>query len=245
VSKTLPPAAPPATLQPLYQEGGMRWSRALPYELGVDATVGDDGRVELRFVNSGSQGAVFHVYDRLHLDRIPRRYTVEAGKKLEDDARDTRASDDGWYDLWVCSTNGFVRTFKGRVVADPTAARPEVRLKLHPRRSEIDATVSNEGTERLKVTVVTNAYRLRRRDHENSFNVGPHAAVERRLSLESSAGWYDFTIRAGTFERRFAGRLENGRDSVSDPAMGMTVMKESEADDSALVAASTVGSTPE
>ena len=27
--------------------------------------------------------SVFHVYDKLHLDRIPRRYTVEPGKQLE------------------------------------------------------------------------------------------------------------------------------------------------------------------
>jgi phospholipase C len=245
VSKTLPPAAPPATLQPLYQEGGMRWSRALPYELGVDATVGDDGRVELRFVNTGSQGAVFHVYDRRHLDRIPRRYTVEAGKAITDNAWDTRAGDEGWYDLWVCSTNGFVRAFKGRAADDTTAARPEVRITLHPRRSEIDAIVRNEGTDPLKVTIVANAYRLRDRDHRDSFFVGPHARTERRLSLEASAGWYDFTIRAGAFERRFAGRLESGLDSVSDPAMGMTVVRESEADDSALVAGAIVATTAE
>jgi hypothetical protein len=39
--------------------------------------------------------------------------------------------------------------------------------------------------------------------------------------------------------------VETGRDSVSDPAMGMTVMQESEADDSALVTGSMVGSTLE
>ena len=31
---------------------------------------------------TGAVAAVFHVYDRKHLDRIPRRYTVEAGKQL-------------------------------------------------------------------------------------------------------------------------------------------------------------------
>jgi hypothetical protein len=33
---------------------------------------------------NGRAGAVFHVYDRKHLDKIPRRYTVEAGKTLSD-----------------------------------------------------------------------------------------------------------------------------------------------------------------
>ena len=35
-------------------------------------------------------------------------------------------------------------------------------------------------------------------------------------------GWYDFTVRVegvDGFMRRFAGRLENGKEGVSDPAM--------------------------
>jgi len=45
--------------QPLYQQTGMRWSRALPYELGVDAHIGKDGRIRLQFNNTGAKGAVF------------------------------------------------------------------------------------------------------------------------------------------------------------------------------------------
>ena len=42
----------------------------------------------LRFANTGRQRAVFHVYDHLHLKRIPRRYTMEARKTLENSAWD-------------------------------------------------------------------------------------------------------------------------------------------------------------
>ena len=57
----------------------------------------------LVFANTGSAAAVFHVYDRLHLDRLPRRYAVEPGKQLEGswDA----AADGGKYDLWVMGPN--------------------------------------------------------------------------------------------------------------------------------------------
>ena len=43
-----------------------------------------------------------------------------------------------------------------------------------------------------------------------------------RWSLSDSHGWYDFTLSAGDgkFLRRFAGRLETGKDSYCDPAMG-------------------------
>ena len=38
--------------------------------------------------------------------------------------------------------------------------------------------------------------------------------------VSESGNWYDFTISAPGFERRFAGRMENGGNLISDPAMG-------------------------
>ena len=37
------------------------------------------------FSNTGKQAAVFHVYDKLNLDRIPKRYIVEPNKTLDDE----------------------------------------------------------------------------------------------------------------------------------------------------------------
>lgn len=65
------------------------------------------------------------------------------------------------------------------------------------------------------------------RSSGSSFIVAPLRTVERTWSLDFSGGWYDFTVTAGAFERRFAGRMETGQDSVSDPAMGMTVSETS------------------
>jgi len=45
--------------------------------------------------------------------------------------------------------------------------------------------------------------------------------------LSGSASWYDFSVTCDAdpaFYRRFAGRVETGRDSVSDPAMGLPVL---------------------
>jgi phospholipase C len=47
--------------------------------------------------------------------------------------------------------------------------------------------------------------------------------LELRCPLKSSFGWYDLTITADAdpdFLRRFAGHLDNGHGSVSDPAFG-------------------------
>jgi phospholipase C len=54
---------------------------ALPYILHSSAKVDVATKtVKLMFSNTGTHAAVFHVYDKLNLDAIPRRYMVEAGK---------------------------------------------------------------------------------------------------------------------------------------------------------------------
>jgi phospholipase C len=43
------------------------------------------------------------------------------------------------------------------------------------------------------------------------------------LPLTKSFGWYDFSIRItgiNNFEKRYAGRVETGKESFSDPFMG-------------------------
>jgi phospholipase C len=43
----------------------------------------------------------------------------------------------------------------------------------------------------------------------------------RHWNLEKSGNWYDFTVLSANFERRFSGRVESGKDSISDPAMAI------------------------
>jgi len=43
------------------------------------------------------------------------------------------------------------------------------------------------------------------------------------VDARNQSGWYDVSIQIEGFEgyeRRYAGRIENGKDGVSDPAMG-------------------------
>jgi phospholipase C len=42
--------------------------------------------------------------------------------------------------------------------------------------------------------------------------------------VADSGNWYDFVVTCAAspgFVRRFAGRMETGKDAVSDPAMGV------------------------
>jgi len=213
--RKLPTPVPPATAEGLFQEFGTRYSRALPYELHTSAQVQTDGLVTLTFTNSGRQGVVFHVYDQLHLERIPRRYTVEGGKNLS--AIWNSASDDRQYELWAYSVNGYVRTFSGNALEQSSAGfSPETQIEYGPSAGEIYLSVYNSGSRSGEVTVAANAYRTER---PQSLPLAAGMTVSLSWNLEDSGCWYDFSVQAQNFERRFAGRMETGADGTSDPAM--------------------------
>ncbi len=229
-----PKATAPATPASLFQEIGTKYSRALPYELHTSALAEPTiGKLKLLFSNTGAQGAVFHVYDRLHLDRIPRRYTVEPGKTL-DDEWDARATDNGRYDLAVYGPNGFARMFKGELPADATAPAFEVRVCYDVDNNEVYLSVRNDGGKvngvgdgigggkPVALVVTANAYRT---DGPWTMLVQAGEEIEQHWSVADSGNWYDFTVtEANTgFERRFAGRVETGKHGVTDPAMAMVL----------------------
>jgi phospholipase C len=197
------PVAPQVPEQ-LFQEAGIRPSRALPYVLHVDGRV-QDGAVTLVFGNAGHAGAVFHVYDRLHLDKIPRRYTVEAGKQMEDTWRA-----DGRYDLWVLGPNGFLRSFAG----DVAQAGLEAGLAYDPGARAVVLHLKGGAKDRLSLVSSTYGPAVTR-----PVILASTGMSSLRWNVARSGNWYDLTLRKDGFVRRFAGRLETASPGVSDPAM--------------------------
>jgi len=219
---TTPPV--PGSLVAPVQSAGVRPARALPYELHATARIvpnpGRVGstRVDLQFANTGEAAAVFHVYDRLNLAALPRRFTVEADKQLSDSWQPAAT---GAYDLWVLGPNGFHRHFTGnaRRVAAAAQPNPEVRVTPDAVNGDLVVELSNRGSLACTVSLVANKY----------YSVAPkvqllapQATATVRLPLKDSAYWYDFSVRVAgqpDFSRRFAGHLETGQPSISDPAM--------------------------
>jgi phospholipase C len=196
----------PQVPENLFQEQGVRLSRALPYVLHVDAAAHDNA-LALDFRNEGRAGAVFHVYDRLHLDRIPRRYTVEAGKTLSDV---WVVSADGRHDLWVLGPNGFLRTFAGEL----SRAEPGATLAYDPAARAVAIQIKSAQKNRL--SLVSNVYGP---PVTRPVLVTPGVAQIVRWNVARSGNWYDITLQKDGFVRRFAGRLETASHGVSDPAM--------------------------
>jgi len=174
----------------------------------------ESNSLTLSFENSGRKGAVLHVYDKLHLDRIPRRYTIEAGKSLKDQW--PLATDQGRYDLWVYGPNGFVREFRG-TLNDDAIATPEIELHYDKSNKSLELTATNHGTRKLVVTIQANAYHT---DGPWTLHIPTGQQITHRWSLAASHRWYDFTVTTtSSMERRFAGRMEDGTPGVSDPAV--------------------------
>lgn len=217
--RSTPPT--PALPELPVQDHGVRPSRALPYELHVHAKEGAEaGTVALAFANTGRAAAVFHVYDKKHLERIPRRYTVGAGHEIGGQW-DTTA-DGGSYDLWVLGPNGFHRHFTG-ALATPQhdAAQPEIHIEYDRPGNGIRLTLQNLGTAACTFRLTANAYHPQW--EPQSFPVDPAKHQDLFLPLQHSASWYDFTVHVDgqdAYSRRFAGRVETGRHSLSDPELG-------------------------
>jgi phospholipase C len=202
------------------QEPGVRPARAVPYELFVRVNDNSSGKLSMRFVNTGDAGANFLVFEAQSAD-APRTYTVEAGKRLVDQLP---VNADGSYDFTVHGPNGFLRRFAGKQVAQHfwnshDRANPEVAEGYDVANGNLQLRLKNEGNTRCQFKIV-NAYDSGKA-LTHTVRGGDSDTVN--LDLRHVYGWYDLTITVdsdASFTRRFAGHVETGKPSMSDPALG-------------------------
>lgn len=185
-----------------------RPSRALPYQLHVEETLSPGQQLlTLNLYNTGAQGVVFHVYDRLDLNQIPRRYTVEAGKALSDNWSVTDQ-----YHLWLLGPNGFHRELRGAI------GQPQPQVRLTPQGDHLSLTLTNPARQAITVTIARCPYT---QNGPWSIELPAGERHQQAFDARASGGWYDISLQASDgWQRRMAGRLESGEHSVSDPLMG-------------------------
>jgi phospholipase C len=196
--QVLVPPADPAVPD---QERGVRPARAIPYTLHVDGRRAA-GRFALTFRTLGTATGVFQV--RTPGDAEPRTYTVEPGKTLSDSWDATSG-----YDLSVHGPNGFFRHFEGGLT------QLDVQARYDERRGELVLQVRNGGAKRAEVKL-TNRYGGR----VSKLSLKPGETDNLEFALHRTRGWYDVTVTSAELTYRYAGHLEDGRDSISDPGMG-------------------------
>ncbi|QDL68257.1 phospholipase C, phosphocholine-specific [Streptomyces malaysiensis subsp. malaysiensis] len=204
--------APPATGTLPRQESGLRNARPLPYDLVVD-TKAVGGRMQFTFTSLGAAGAAFHVTSATRSDG-PWPYTVEGGKSLTD----SWALPGSRYDFSVHGPNGFLR----RQAGTNTAVGPEVTARHDNAAGQVTLTFTNAASASVTFTA-TDAYAP---DDHYSYTVQPGASrTVPAWGVPAGHHWYDLTVTSNTdsaFVRRFAGHVETGTASTSDPATTTT-----------------------
>jgi len=217
VTQMAPSSGTPQTI--LAQEPGTRPARPIPYELHVNGQLQVRAQTyTLAFANTGAQGANFWVYSG-NPATPPRRYTVEAGKQLED----SWPLQQGQYSLSVYGPNGYFRRFAGNLALE-SAATPEVVTRYNIENGHIHLKLHNRGIRPLEVTVSDAAYGQGAR----SYTLEPGRSIEEHWDLFCSNNWYDLLVSSSSnpaYQRRIAGHVENGRHSTSDPAATAPVLQ--------------------
>jgi phospholipase C len=204
------PAPPTGAQQLPVQEPGLRPARPLPYDLSVDAAV-SAGRVALEFASLGEAGAAFHVVSAADTTG-PWDYTVSAGRRLGG-TWSVAAGRPYAYD--VHGPNGFLRSVNG------SAAVPGLEVTArHVGRGEGEVLLSfvNRGTRTVEVELA-DAYG--NEGGRASFRLHAGATAVRPVHSARANGWYDVSVTVqgdAAYLRRFAGHVETGRPSTSDPA---------------------------
>ncbi|QCU28647.1 phospholipase C, phosphocholine-specific [Burkholderia pseudomallei] len=206
---------PPAAQSMPKQEAGLRAARALPYELFVLGRIDQStGKFKLTFANTGRAGAAFQVTAGNRLDG-PWAYMVEARKRLSDEW--STALTLSIYDLTVYGPNGFLCQFRGSTAAAlGLSANPEVIYGYDVANGNITLRLSNRGRAAVRLTV-TNAYG---NAAPRVYELKPGQRINDYWDLRDSHSWYDLSVSDGApngFLRRFAGHVETGRPSTSDP----------------------------
>jgi phospholipase C len=213
LSAALPAPRPPASFTAAHQEQGQRPARALPYAFDVACEIDADSKsVALNITNTGAVGVALNVFAATGLAG-PWFFTVEAGKSLR---HDVLANVDA-YDLTVYGPNGFLRQFRGRVQQTGIAIEPDVSF------------FSGNVRVALKGVMTLSHYAYLPDGYEVIVVQGTPDPPSRPQSEESSwplalsGNWYDFSVTSSadpTFLRRYAGHVETGAPSVSDPLIG-------------------------
>jgi phospholipase C len=198
------------------QEPGVRLARALPYTLHAHGLIDPSGGAfRIDFGNTGRSTAVFQVRSTGDA-HVPRTYTVEPSKSLSDTWPLGAIGVPGC-NLSVYGPNGFLRAFKGTVPA-LRKAQLDVQTNYDESRGDITLVIRNPSAQAAKVSVLDTYTRNR-----VSLAINPGATVFDPRSLSRAFGWYDLVITVDaepSIEYHFAGHVENGKDSYSDPAIG-------------------------
>lgn len=223
------------------QEPGTRPANALPYEMYCEGDFNPTSKVFGLAMRAGnavhgdrSAGVPYNVYFRNtakasgvaargadNVNMFVATYAVKAGDTLQE-GLPQQLFKDGKYEVHVHAPNGFYREFSGDGSAPAVVSRCVYEKGLNGTLTgNVEARLKNVSANPITVTVADNSYKTGTQVKE----LKPGEMVSVRVDLQKQRGWYDFTVQTAGLHGhvRYAGRVETGRESITDPLMGGTL----------------------
>lgn len=211
------------------QEPGIRPSSALPYELYVHGQLSNDKKhfeasfsAGNHFFGEEASGSPFTVYAPVVYEKEKCRNWSFAAKPGDTLGYQWKLSsfDNKSYHLRAHAPNGFFREFTG------DSSDPQLSVQVNYQKNRLTGKLT--GNIELKLISHAPAFYDASLE-DNGYNknslakrIAPGEQVI-VMDLQKSFGWYDFTLKIEGFDKyaqRFAGRVETGRESFTDPVMG-------------------------
>ncbi len=225
---------PAKSLKMPKQEIGTKTSCAIPYELYADGTFQTDKNAFEIIFKAGNDifgkeaaGCPFVVYSKNFSqdpDIAVRQYTVKAGDKLTDEWP-IGSFKNNVYSVSVNGPNGFLREYAGNANLNA----PNIVCKYEKgRNGKLTGNILLELNSKNKmnktgIKIIDNAYQSK---NQNIVLAKGDGSVTKIINLSKSYQWYDFTVSVegdNAFYQRYAGHVETGIESKTDPYMGRTV----------------------
>lgn len=213
------------------QEKGVRPACALPYEPYVQShfdKTKNNLQLTFRAGNSvfgkNASGMPFRVYAMNAFKNDPLRswdYSVAAGDALQDDWN-INDFENGNYQLRVYGPNGFYRELTGNAGNPLLQITCDYEAKGSKLTGNVSVTIVNKDSKSHNIAITDNSYKT----GTKSKNIAAGGKATVVLDLSKSFHWYDFSVKATgheAFEERFAGHVETGMVTKTDPLMGGVV----------------------
>lgn len=179
------------------QERGLKPSNPLPYHFNVNLE-GD----HIKMTNLKENGVPLLVYDRTQFNsnNYHFSYALYARQNL------SHAVHSGAYDYEIFGPNGFFRKFQGSI-----SPEMEIILENMTTKNQVELTIRNSKKKNFSINL-EDLYT------KNKKTISVQKSEEKIIiDLDKFKGWYDLKITSNEHLWHFAGRIETGKVSVSDP----------------------------
>jgi len=179
------------------QERGMKPSNPLPYNYNVNLR-----NNMIVMTNRRDTAVPLIIYDKNKFNT--KDYYFSYALYSNDEISHT--VDLKAYNYEVIGPNGFVRKFKGN-------RNPEVEVVLLSNTSKNEIEIDLKSVTQKNVTVeFENLYDGKKKD---IVIIGSQQTIN--LNLDKTKGWYDIKIKTDDNSWHFAGRIESGKPTITDP----------------------------